>query len=91
MYLLRWTKHEYCHTNVSKEVIDNSAFRAFYMAAGRYRRMRQLVPVHRQRVTSHRDQHIVDAVHGLRRVCPNGAHGSIGAKIEDLQAMAITE
>lgn len=26
MYLLLWTKHEYCHTNVSKEAIDNSVF-----------------------------------------------------------------
>lgn len=90
MYLLRWTKHEYCHTNVSKEVVDNSAFRAFHMAADRHRRMRQLVLFTdnvSQAIVISTSLTLCAAFVGCVRMM---IMDQSCAKIEALQAMAIT-
>lgn len=73
----QWTKHEHCHACVLNQTVDNSITFAPRMAAVPYRRIGQVVPLHRLSVARLLGQRMNDATRNLHGRCPNEAYEAI--------------
>jgi hypothetical protein len=77
------TKHEHYQTGLLNEVVENSASRHAAWVQTRIVGLDNLSLFIDDLSRAHLDRHIADAVNavcGLRRLCPNKAHGSIACE-----------